>query len=326
MTKLFFRLLVASATHGPHVFHRFLLRLRNLIVRLVNPTVNWQIGAHRCEIPLGHDLPLVLARHPQYSGFIVRVAEWIAPRVADLTCVDVGANIGDTALMLHERVKCPVLCIEGNPSYASLLRRNVSTLAGVEIVEILLGEIHNQVSVRLVASQGSCVVVEDAQATALRTETLDDVVSARPRFQNAKLLKIDTDGFDLAILRGASAFLTHAKPVVIFEYDPHHLRRVSEDGLTVFPYLRGHGYTFALFYDNIGDLMLGVDLNQTEILVGLHEYFCGCLGSRYADICVFHGDDAALAAGFHAAERAWFAPLRRLSAAPEDGASRNEST
>lgn len=310
MSELLFRLLLAGAARGQRFPHRLLLRLRGLLTRSGHRTVRWEIGGRPCEVPLSHDLPLILAEHPQYCGFIVRLAEWLAPRCTDFSAVDVGANIGDTALMLRARVSCPILCVEGNGGFATLLRRNVAGLDGIEVVQTLLGEKADQVRARMVVSGGSSAVEADAAATAVATEPLDQVLAAHPRFQGAKLLKIDTDGYDLAILRGATSYLERTRPVLAFEYDPYHLARAGENGLTIFPHLRRLGYGFALVYDHLGDLILGVELEQAGILAGLHEYFSGRAGSNYADLVVFHGTDAALAAGFHEAERAWFAHLR----------------
>jgi FkbM family methyltransferase len=316
MSELLFRLLVAGAATGQSLPHRLLLKLRRLLVRIANPTVRWKLGGRTCEIPLGHDLPIILAMHPQYCGFIVRAAQWLDSRVSDLAVVDVGANIGDTALMLRAHLNCPVLCIEGNANFANLLRRNVAGLDGVETVQTLLGETVSELHGRMLTSGGSSAVAKDAHAEALRTEPLDQVLAAHPHFLRAKLLKIDTDGYDLAILRGATRFIEQTRPVLVFEYDPHHLAQAGEDGLTIFPHLRRLGYGFALVYDNLGDLILGADLDQAGIFAGLHEYFSGRNTASYADLCIFHKEDAALAAGFHMSERTWFANARQFQRAP----------
>jgi len=70
-------------------------------------------------------------------GEIVRLA---AAKYPDLTAVDIGANVGDTAAVMCRHRDIPVLCIEGHPAFVSLLRRNVARLpSGIEIAECLVG-------------------------------------------------------------------------------------------------------------------------------------------------------------------------------------------
>ena len=48
-------------------------------------------------------------------------------------------------------------------------------------------------------------------------------------------IKIDTDGFDFKVLRGANNTLKTYKPVIFFEWDKIHLQAQNEDFLSIFP-------------------------------------------------------------------------------------------
>src|SRR5262249_26864144 len=88
--------------------------------------------------------------------------------------------------------------------------------------------------------------------TTLAPTTLADVIAEHPAFRDAGLLKIDTDGFDIAILRGAQVWLAAAQPVLFFEYDPHFWPPVTPDGGRLFGELAELGYGPLIAYDNFG--------------------------------------------------------------------------
>ena len=67
---------------------------------------------------------------------------------------------------------------------------------------------------------------------------------------------------------------------------------LKDDGLSVFNTLKALGYDNTLIYDNTGDFILSLKLEQTKILEELHFYFSGRRGVRYMDMCVFHNNDS----------------------------------
>ena len=76
-------------------------------------------------------------------------------------------------------------------------------------------------------------------------------------FENVRLLKIDTDGYDLRVIRGARRLLKATKPVLFFEYSPDHMAAVGEhQPMRVFDELGDLGYDRLLFYDNFGRFVL----------------------------------------------------------------------
>jgi hypothetical protein len=105
-------------------------------------------------------------------------------------------------------------------------------------------------------------------------------------------------------------FLRAAKPVVFFEYAPSFLRSIGDDGFSVFAILRECGYATAMFYDNVGDYLVSVGLDNEALLHDLHGYFENRGIQKYADICAFHAEDRALAAECRNRELEFFACFR----------------
>src|SRR5690242_14860117 len=73
------------------------------------------------RMPWSHRLPDYAAAVPAYGQNVVRLAEALGGDHT-LPVVDVGANIGDTALQVLHRVDARVLCVEGDPHWLTWLR------------------------------------------------------------------------------------------------------------------------------------------------------------------------------------------------------------
>lgn len=219
---------------------------RRALVRLGDPTVPYRIGDVVLELPLSHELPFYRHDHPLYDARIGPLAGELGGPV-----VDIGANVGDTAAFIRAETSVPILSIEGDGRFFALLERNASRLGDVEL--------------------------ERAYVEAPGHKTLAQILGEHPRFARPSLLKIDTDGMDIAILEANLDLLARERPVLFFEYDPHFGARPE-----IFDRLRDAGYTRAEWYENTGTLAATVTLPTH-----LHEEYVGHGGARYADVCVF---------------------------------------
>ena len=119
------------------------------------------------------------------------------------------------------------------------------------IVKQFLGDRNVTINANISVEQGTMAYIKEDPSCfdSISIQTLDDLLKDYPKFRHSKILKIDTDGFDLKILRGADNFLSEAKPVLFFEYSPFLLSQQQEDGLSIFPYLQSKGYKNLLIYD-----------------------------------------------------------------------------
>jgi FkbM family methyltransferase len=64
----------------------------------------------------------------------------------------------------------------------------------------------------------------ERQTTAIECTTLDAFVAER-HIERLALVKIDVEGWELSVLRGARHMLNVLRPVVVFEYDPAYVSR-----------------------------------------------------------------------------------------------------
>jgi FkbM family methyltransferase len=295
--------LLVAGTNRPR--SRLLRRAARLALRgvrgLGDPSIRYQIGARTLSIPLSHDLPLHRAAHPQYSSNLSRVVAQLTPGSSDFTAIDVGANVGDSVALMRSVGDFPILCIEPEHSYVRYLHKNARELGNIDVLQAALGDRNSRNSVGLVSKSGTASV-DPAVRGPIAVTTLDDVIEAMPGYACARLLKIDTDGSDLKVIRGSTSFLSAAQPILFFEYDPTFFS--WEEAAETIELLRRLGYGTMLFWDNTGDFLIRLTTGDREGLRDLTSYYRGRASTRYCDVAVFAGADEAISAIIHRIELA----------------------
>ena len=272
-----------------------------------NPIIEQEVAGFSLSMPFSHILPFYLKNFPYYSRNLVRLANYTFQKFDDLKLIDVGANIGDTIALLREELHFPILAVEGDPYYFDLLERNAIRFSDTVLVNSYLGEFCEELNIASTKDRGTgrLKVAEDS-ISKVRIKALDEVIEENLQFQDSKILKIDTDGFDFKILRGATSFLAKSKPLVFFEYDPFLLSNSGDDAKEVFQFLLDLGYENILLYDNFGELMLSTYLGNQQLITEINSYLLGRMSQLYFDICVFHGDDNDLFRTARTSELAFF--------------------
>ena len=143
---------------------------------------------------------------------------------ADAICLDVGANIGLTALMLSSA--CPkghVYAVEAGQINYGYLQANVE-LNGLQAhVTPIACAVGAQSGALHVAEFGaSSYVISDPAAAVAGTEaemrTIDDIVSALA-LDRIGLIKLDVEGFEPAALAGAKETIERYSPWVFMEFN-----------------------------------------------------------------------------------------------------------
>lgn len=153
---------------------------------------------------------------------------------ADTCFIDVGANRGAVTIpVAHFRPTCRVVCVEPVNEMIRRLRQGLSmnpTINRVEIVHAFLsatGTDQRQVP-RLVDASWNLFADANERmqsgAVALATDgavsiTLDDLVGSLG-LSRVDVVKIDVDGFELDVLRGAHRTLRRFSPLLVMEWSP----------------------------------------------------------------------------------------------------------
>jgi FkbM family methyltransferase len=131
--------------------------------------------------------------------------------------VDIGANIGNHTVA-WARTGARVTAIEPNPVAADLLRRNVATnglAASVRVVQAAIGDTEGRGTARErhPDNLGSVTIDRDADgAGSVHITPLEALDLGRVR-----LVKIDVEGSEQAVVQGSLAVLEASSPLVVIE-------------------------------------------------------------------------------------------------------------
>jgi FkbM family methyltransferase len=294
LNQLLLNAIITTATTGLFNIARFRLlsAIRKVRLRFSDPLVRYRLEKTSLMLPLSHELPTYRRALPHYAMNLGRVLRRVLDKYPDLTMIDVGANVGDSAAIVRGQAQVPILCVEGEPRFFKLLKRNTEEMQEVERENAFLGEVGDRVAaVHVHRGNARIVLAGGNRGSAMRT--LSEAIRAHPRFAQAKLLKLDAEGFDCRIISSESRLLAHNKPVLFFEYHPPLCATVGYDPYPIFELLRGIGYTTLIVYKNTGQYLVSLELSQRSELEEIQSHFAGIGG--FCDVVAFHSEDADIA-------------------------------
>lgn len=167
------------------------------------------------------------------------------------TILDIGANIGMTALDFAKRAKMgKVVCFEPSPSNFERLKENLSLNDFKNIItsNTGIGTVPGQFKLYNVvdSNPGMKRILTDADAENFESETIvvDTLESQLEKLniQQVDAIKIDVEGFEMEVLKSASSILKNFKPVLFIELDDNNLKAQNSSALQLIKYLIGLDY------------------------------------------------------------------------------------
>jgi FkbM family methyltransferase len=245
---------------------------------------------------------------PEVNSQLGRLSKTIAAKYPALTVIDVGANVGDTIAVIKTAIDVPVVGIEGDDISYRFLEKNTKQFSQVTIIKEFLGERKQTLKVELEkGGWNTTLVPSETAGKDLTLRTLDEVLSVNNLSDRTlKLFKVDCEGFDTIIIRGASGLLQEHHPVIYFEYNKSNMEAIKEDGLSTLLSLEQYGYHSVILFDNKGRFLLNIPITQKELLYQLHHYADENNSEiAYYDVCLFHTADRDLEAQFIRGEASW---------------------
>ena len=282
-------------------------KLKARIGKWANPVIEMEVDGVALRMPFSHKLPRYRAMYRDYDTALPRLAAFLRGQAGRLAMIDIGANIGDTVRRVAARVPDGrFLGVEADPLYFALLQENTRSLSSMVAEQKLCAARLDQEGLAIERRGGTGRVTPGKSGT-VSVSTLDHICDQRA-FRGVTLLKIDTDGYDYACLRGAEKVIAENHPALFIEFTPDGLRAAGASPQGLLQYLLQLGYPRGWFYDHLG-LPLGEFSLEDETLMGdLIAY--GYAKPLYYDILAFHQDQQAAFREFLARERAYFqAPL-----------------
>lgn len=142
-------------------------------------------------------------------------------------CVDVGANLGYFSILMSQIVgkRGRIIALEPMPDTVETLRENIGMngLENVIVIEAAASDGSGSVQLLSGASERTAKTAsivgyrleEPARTTLVRSIRLDDYFAGSTQFPD--LIKIDVEGAELAVLKGARETIAKGRPTLIVE-------------------------------------------------------------------------------------------------------------
>lgn len=196
-------------------------------------------------------LPVAFTQNQRYDRLTTQVIRKVCR--PDSNCVDVGCHKGEILdLLLQAAPQGLHYGFEPIPVLFENLKAKYAGHQNCRLLDIALSDQPGTSSFNYVVSNPSYSGLlkrrydrpnEEDTLITVRTERLDDLL---PRSQRVDLIKIDVEGGEMLVLRGAVETLAHWKPVVIFEHGLGASELYGSSPEQLFDLLSGCGLSISL--------------------------------------------------------------------------------
>lgn len=187
---------------------------------------------------VGHQINLRGRYEREELDAVMQLLQTLDTRPRGL-CMDIGANIGNHALFFARHYP-GVWAFEPHPRTYQLLALNAQLAPQIRALPLGLSDAPGQAWIDLPPGNAGMATVSEAPAQgrlACTLSTLDDQLPADAG--TVSLIKIDVEGHEARVLRGAARTLARDQPVVLLEQAASEFRDGSTPALDV---LRALGY------------------------------------------------------------------------------------
>jgi FkbM family methyltransferase len=227
-------------------------------------------GTYFLKTTFGHPLKRYLINFEKYDRFVPYLSKVISKSV-----IDIGANIGDTLVLIKSVSNAEVICVEPDENFRRYLKQNIKLnhLKAVKLYPFPVSSTEKVVTIEkngLKSTSNISVSSNNGSQTLLLTKTFKDLVNDLSLDINSiGIIKSDTDGYDWDCLNSIADYFDssanfHYPEFIFYEHqtylnnsgtnDPSRKEREKkyEDSLRR---LVQHGYTEFYIFDNFGSLI-----------------------------------------------------------------------
>lgn len=166
--------------------------------------------------------------------------------------IDIGANIGWYTLFFSSFAGSAgsVLAIEPEHGNLALLRRNIrkNSIGNVDVFSGALSDVAGKGQLfRSQENSGDHILnvsgeMSSREQISVTVGTLDSVIEKQGKGMIPTFIKMDVQGSEPKVLRGARKLFETHKPTVMIEYSPRHMHDCGSSGFEIFAFIESHGY------------------------------------------------------------------------------------
>lgn len=166
--------------------------------------------------------------------------------------LDIGAHIGYFSTHMARLVgpTGQVCSFEPDKRAADLLRRSLAAnrMSWVKVFPLALSSEKGHIDFHLSPQLGWSTAVGGSHLTGLQTvkvptDSLDRLVASDAISGKIALMKIDVEGFEMEVLRGANGVLKSLRPVIIMEVNNQMLNKQNTSGRDLANHMQAIGYS-----------------------------------------------------------------------------------
>lgn len=211
------------------------------------------INGKELILPPDHLLTLYEKIYPNYDKFL----EKLLKDKFNLNIIDVGANIGDTLIRILSDNN-NYYCVEPNDYFLKYLRINVNNNLDkhknikIKIINDLVGK---ELEGFLENKNGTATLSKVSRKSKKKySKELDEIISLN-KIDKIDLIKTDTDGYDVNVLKSGFKAIKKFKPILFFEYQNIQSSQIKKyiDFITD---LKSIGYDKFIILNNYGEIIL----------------------------------------------------------------------
>jgi FkbM family methyltransferase len=159
-----------------------------------------------------------------------------------MTAFDIGAHHGMTTILLSRRVGSAghVVAFEALPSNAEIVRRNLD-LNELSNTRLRVAAVGAQSGTVMMRNRSNSAILQNGSTRGIEVPvtTLDDYVADTGIVPN--FLKIDVEGFEIAVLEGAAGILAH-RPALMIEVHSEIVERYGHKPNDIWRLIPQDGY------------------------------------------------------------------------------------
>lgn len=279
-------------------------RFRRWMLKLTDPEIIVRLDSFRFRTLFSSNILLSHFELPFYDTALPRLAKAAKAAHGRLVMVDIGANVGVASYLVSAQTPGQFFCVEADPRFKSSLSYNLAQIPGSTARFVALTDQTRTARVLHNYSDGNSNIEVDEAGEPMQFTTLDELLASEPVYGAPNLLKVDTEGFELKILRGAKGILARHQPVLFLEFFPDLIRQRGDTPDALFELLAAHGYEQCLFYNSAGHLLTRGTSGDLDEIHALRRY-CE-LGHSFFDVAAFPKATPEMAAQFFVSETQFF--------------------
>jgi FkbM family methyltransferase len=164
--------------------------------------------------------------------------------------LDIGAHVGSWSIGMSEHFE-KVLAFEANSTNYEYFKENTKDIKNIESCHIAIGDKDDQIVTigngKNNSGQSHIETNPKFSQETIKMFSIDTLMSTyeynmEPHAINIDLIKIDVEGYELPVLRGATETIKRWKPVILLELNGLG-KRYGIDDSQVIEYITSLGYT-----------------------------------------------------------------------------------